>query len=145
MNAQAVRETQAFFALRAAGWEERFPDDDPRYEQAVRELRPAVGGRVLDAGCGSGRALPFLRRAVGPDGLLVGLDVTPEMLAEACRLGRHHLAGLVVADGELPPFRDRSFDAIFAAGFVSHVEEPQTGLAELARITAPGGRPAPRG
>src|SRR5712692_6824900 len=136
----ALRDTQAFFATRAAGWEERFPDDEPRYEQAVRELAPPPSGRVLDVGCGTGRAVPFLRQAVGDAGRVVALDVTPEMLAEARRRGRGQLAKLVQADGEALPFRAASFDAILAAGFVPHLPDPQAGLAELARVTVSGGR-----
>ena len=136
----SLYETQAFFASRAAGWETRFPDDEPRYEAAIRELAPGLGGRVLDAGCGTGRALPFLRQAVGELGLVVGLDATPEMLAEARRLGRNQVAELLLADGERMPFSEASFDAVLAAGFVPHLQGAEAGLAELARITCPGGR-----
>lgn len=136
----SLRETQAFFAARAVGWEERFPDDGPRYREAVLSLAPPLGARVLDAGSGTGRALPFLREAVGPAGGVVGLDVTPEMLAEARRLGRGDLASLLVADGARLPFRDGLFQAVFAAGFLPHLEAPEAGLAELARVAARGGR-----
>jgi len=140
VTTKSLRETQAFFATRAAGWEERFPDDEPRYEQAVREFAPPAGGRVLDVGCGTGRAIPFLRRVIGPEGSLVAVDVTPEMLAEAQRRGRDQVAHLLQADGEAPPFRDASFDAILAAGFLPHLPDPERGLAELARIARPGAR-----
>ncbi len=140
MTAGTLRQTQAFFATRAAGWEERFPDDEPRYEQAIRELALRPGGRVLDVGCGTGRAIPFLRQAVGDSGLVVALDVTPEMLAEARQKGRGLLARLIQADGERSPFRHAAFDAVFAAGFLPHLDDPARGLRELARITHPGGR-----
>nr|MDT0526710.1 SAM-dependent methyltransferase [Streptomyces sp. DSM 41633] len=57
-----------FFTPRAAGWDSRYPDDGPAYGAAVGRhgLRP--GDAVLDAGCGTGRALPALRAAVGPQG-----------------------------------------------------------------------------
>ena len=58
----------------------------------------------------AGRALPPLRHAVGTDG--------------ARRL----------------PFADASADAIFAAGLVNHLPDAEAGLAELARVTRPGGR-----
>ncbi|HEY8692016.1 MAG TPA: class I SAM-dependent methyltransferase [Chloroflexota bacterium] len=104
----SLRDTQAFFAARAAGWETRFPGDEPSCQQAIRELAPPLGGRALDAGCGTGRALPFLRAAVGAAGDVVGLDLTPEMLAEAHRLGRDQLAHLLVADGERLPFAGKT-------------------------------------
>jgi SAM-dependent methyltransferase len=140
VNSDAVRETQAFFAARAAGWEERFPGDEPRYEQAIAEMGLHGGAWVLDAGCGTGRALPFLRRAVGDSGRVVALDLTTEMLLQVRRLGREALAALVQADGERPPFRGACFDAIFAAGYIPHLSDPPAGLRELARLTKPGGR-----
>jgi hypothetical protein len=71
-------ETRAFFAPRAAGWEHRFPDDDPAYATAVGELGLRAGQTALDLGCGTGRALPHLVRAVGPRGRVAGLDLTYE-------------------------------------------------------------------
>jgi hypothetical protein len=70
-------ETRAFFAPRAATWEERFPDDDPAYAAAVAELGLRAGQTALDAGCGTGRALPHLRAAVGRGGKVLGVDLTP--------------------------------------------------------------------
>ncbi|HEU0168139.1 MAG TPA: class I SAM-dependent methyltransferase, partial [Chloroflexota bacterium] len=138
MTPAQLRDTQVFFGRRAARWEECFSDDDPAFARAVAELRPARGGLVLDAGCGTGRAIPFLRTAVGPRGCVLALDVTPEMLAEVRRRGRD--AALVLADGGCMPFRAGVFDAILAAGFVPHLEPAEAGLAELARITKRGGR-----
>jgi hypothetical protein len=43
-----IASTRAFFGLRAAGWEDRFPDDGPSYAQAVAELAPPAGGVVMD-------------------------------------------------------------------------------------------------
>ena len=63
---------QEFFGARAADWDSRFPDDGPAYAAAVAELGLCAGDRVLDAGCGTGRALPALRAAVGRSGVAVG-------------------------------------------------------------------------
>ena len=132
----SLKDTQAFFAVRAVGWEARFPDDEPRYKQAINEMLSRAVVRVLDVGCGTGRAIPFLRQKAKH---VVALDVTAEMLAEVRRLGRGEAARLVQADGSRLPFGDASFEAIFAAGFVPHLQDPRAGLAELARVTAPGG------
>ena len=135
-----LAEVREFFAARAAGWEDRFPDDGPRYEAAVAALGPPVGGVALDAACGTGRALPILAAAVGPAGTVVGVDVTPEMLGEATRLGRRSAAALVQADVGRLPLGDASVDATLAAGLLPHIGGPAGGLAELARVTRPGGR-----
>ena len=76
-----LAETRAFSPRRAATWEARFPDDDPAYAAVVAEAGLHAGQTALDAGCGTGRALPHLRAAVGPDGRVLGFDLTPEMLA----------------------------------------------------------------
>ncbi|OXM75271.1 MULTISPECIES: class I SAM-dependent methyltransferase [Amycolatopsis] len=132
--------TRAFFGPRAAAWELKFPDDGPRYRRAVAELGPPVGGVVADIACGTGRALPELRDAVGPEGTVIGVDVTPEMLAEATVRGRHRLAALVLGDAVHLPLRSGVLDAVFAAGLVSHLADPVAGLRELARVCRPGGR-----
>jgi len=133
----AVRE---FFGARAAGWERKFPDDRPAFAAVVGELGLPAGGRALDAGCGTGRALPLLREAVGPGGLVVGVDLTPAMLGEATSLGRHAAGQLAEGDCTRLPFADTVFDAVLASGLVNHLADPAAGLRELARVTRPGGR-----
>ncbi|WP_308188942.1 methyltransferase domain-containing protein [Streptacidiphilus sp. ASG 303] len=132
--------TRAFFTPRAADWEERFPDDGPRYAKAVAELGLTEGQAVLDAGCGTGRALPALRAAVGDGGTVLGADLTPAMLRAAAAAGRGGTAGLLVADCARLPLPDARLDAVFGAGLVSHLPDPAAALAELARVTRPGGR-----
>ncbi|QPP05092.1 class I SAM-dependent methyltransferase [Streptomyces bathyalis] len=128
-----------FFGSRAARWEARFPDDGPAYEAAVGELGLREGDAVLDAGCGTGRALPPLRAAVGRTGTVLGADLTPEMISEAVRAGRHSCARLLLADVCRLPLRDGCLDAVFGAGLISHLAGPDTGLRELARVVRPGG------
>jgi SAM-dependent methyltransferase len=94
----------------------------------------------MDAGCGTGRALPHLRAAVGPTGRVLGFDLTPEMLATARRHGRHGHAALALADARRLPLHSGSVDGGFAAGLLPHLPDPGPGLAELARVIAPGGR-----
>lgn len=131
---------QEFFAARAADWDSRFPDDGPAYAAAVAELGLHEGDRVLDAGCGTGRALPPLRAAVGPSGVVLGADLTPAMLEAAVRAGRDRDGRLLLADVAALPLRARSLDAVFAAGLIAHLPDPAENLRELARVVRPGGR-----
>ncbi|MEV6653177.1 class I SAM-dependent methyltransferase [Streptomyces sp. NPDC051219] len=130
---------QEFFGARAADWDTRFPDDGPAYAAAVAELGLRPGDSVLDAGCGTGRALPALRAVVGPGGTVLGADLTPAMLVAAVRAGRDRGAGLLLADVARLPLRARSLDAVFAAGLIAHLPEPAANLRELARVVRPGG------
>ena len=130
---------QEFFSARAADWDSRFPDDGPAYAAAVAELGLREGDRVLDAGCGTGRALPPLRAAVGASGVVVGADLTPAMLEAAVRAGRDRDGRLLLADVTALPLRSRSLDAVFGAGLISHLPRPAENLRELARVVRPGG------
>ncbi len=87
-------------------------------------LRPLTGRRVLDVGAGDGRLARALR---GAGAHVVAVDPDPDM------------AGLTVGLPELP-FEDGAFDLVVAAFVVNHLDDPRAGVAEMARVTAPGGR-----
>jgi len=134
-----LTETRAFFSCRAATWNTRFGDDMPAYAAAVARAGIRYGGVAIDVGCGTGRALPALRQAVGPDGAVIAADLTPEMLDQARLVSQAAGAALVLADARRLPFADASADALFAAGLVNHLPDPEAGLGELARVTRPSG------
>ncbi|CAL9373194.1 2-methoxy-6-polyprenyl-1,4-benzoquinol methylase, mitochondrial [Streptomyces sp. enrichment culture] len=131
---------QEFFGARAAAWDAKFPDDGPAFAAAVAGFGLRPGDRVLDAGCGTGRALPALRAAVGPNGSVLGADLTPQMLDAARQAGRDAQGVLLLADAARLPLRDAALDAVFASGLVAHLPEPAAGLRELARVVRAGGR-----
>ncbi|MDI5966273.1 class I SAM-dependent methyltransferase [Streptantibioticus silvisoli] len=131
---------RAFFGARAATWDTKFPDDTPAYEAGVAQLDLRAGESAVDVGCGTGRALPALRAAVGPDGTVIGTDLTPQMLRTAAEAGRNVCALLVEADAARLPLASATQDALFAAGLVHHLADPAAGLREFARVTRAGGR-----
>ncbi|MHC5258112.1 class I SAM-dependent methyltransferase [Streptomyces sp. UC4497] len=138
MSDDATR-VQEFFAARAADWDTRFPDDGPAYASAVAALGLRPGARVLDAGCGTGRALAPLRAAVGPSGVVLGADLTAAMLERAVRAGRDAEGRLLLTDVARLPLRAGVLDAVFGAGLISHLPQPAENLRELARVVRPGG------
>jgi SAM-dependent methyltransferase len=135
-----IAESQAFFAPRAATWDSKFGDDMPAYAAAVAELDPQPGAVALDLGCGTGRALPALREAVGLSGTVIALDLTPHMLEATRAADRAHHAALMLADAHHLPLADASVDAVFAAGLLNHLHDLPAGLRELARVTRPAAR-----
>jgi ubiquinone/menaquinone biosynthesis C-methylase UbiE len=106
----------------------------------VRALEVPRGSRILEVGCGRGVALPVLDRLCAPR-RLVGLDIDPELLAEAAANLREHgtAAELCAADVRQMPFADGAFDVIVDFGTLFHIARPQVASAEIARVLAPGG------
>jgi SAM-dependent methyltransferase len=92
------------------------------------------GLRVLDAGCGTGRFTAALERRAA---LLAGVDLDPVMLTVA---GRRVRAPLLAADAGALPFRDAAFDVTVAVTVCEFAASPAAVVAELARVTRPGGR-----
>ncbi|MEW2593783.1 class I SAM-dependent methyltransferase [Micromonospora aurantiaca] len=133
-------ETQAFFAARAATWDTESGDDLTAYAAAVTEAAIPTGANAIDVGCGTGRALPALRDAVGAAGTVLGVDLTPAMIDVARSRAHAADAALALADVRRLPLPGRAVDAVFAAGLLPHLPDTDAGLRELARVTRPGGR-----
>ncbi len=89
-----------------------------RYHRMARErLDPRPGQSVLDVACGTGVNLPTLSRAVGASGRVVGVDLSPEMLAMAReRVAARGLANVILVESPLQDARlAGTFDAILFA------------------------------
>ena len=56
---------------------------EPLRRRAIAHLDLAPGHTVLDVGCGTGASFPLLEAAIGPEGWVIGVDQSPEMLARA--------------------------------------------------------------
>jgi ubiquinone/menaquinone biosynthesis C-methylase UbiE len=104
----------------------------------VRRFVPLTGSeRALDAGAGTG-ALAFALSGLVRE--VVALDLVPELLAEARkRIGDHPNVTLVEGDVTRLPFRDAEFDLVGSLNTLHHVSRPELAVAELARVTRPGG------
>ena len=115
---------------------------DPRWRRfLVSRVEAGPGGRVLDVATGTAAVAVELVRRHGCS--VVGLDQSPEMLAEArLRVERAGLADrieLLEGRAETLPFADREFDALTFTYLLRYVDDPGGTLAELARVVRPGG------
>lgn len=98
------------------------------------------GATVLDVGSGPGDITASLARTVGPDGLVLGVDISEPMLARAARAHTGPQVGFLRADAQHLPLRDGTVDAVTSLLVLQLVPEPATALAEMARVLRPGGR-----
>ena len=117
--------------------------DGPFERKRYQPLRPllfdGLSGRILDAGIGTGRNIPFYP----PGGEMVGIDLSPAMLTRARRRGKAaaRKVELIEMDVMNTSFENNSFDAVVAT-FLFCVLTPEhqlPALQELARICKPGG------
>ena len=110
---------------------------DPRWRRfLVSRADVGPGETVLDVATGTGAVACELIRQKGCR--VVGVDVTPEMLAEARRRLPPEVR-LVEASAERLPFEDASFDALTFTYLLRYVADPAATLRELARVVRPGG------
>src|SRR4051794_27039396 len=100
-----------------------------------------AGERVLDVGSGSGMDVFAAAVAVGPQGSVAGVDITPEQLAKAERLRRDEHVTFHRARIEELPFDDASFDVVISNGVVNLSADKPAVFAEAARVLRPRGGP----
>jgi SAM-dependent methyltransferase len=100
------------------------------------------GQRILDVGCGTGDDTRRLARLVGSSGHVIGIDSSEAMIEEARQ--RAHGSSLPVeyriGDAHRLELPDSTFDAVRAERVFQHLASPMQALAELVRVTRPGGR-----
>jgi len=110
---------------------------DPRWRRfLVSRVEADPTDTVLDVATGTGAVAGELLRQKGCT--VVGLDQSPEMLAEARRRLPESVQ-LVEGTAERLPFPDASFDALTFTYLLRYVSDPAATLRELARVVRPGG------
>jgi arsenite methyltransferase len=106
-------------------------------------LKP--GERVIDLGSGSGMDVFFAALQVGEDGVVVGVDFTPEQLDKSRGLAEHDgFAQVEFREGRIEslPAEDGAFDCVISNGVINLAPDKQRVFQEVARVLRPGGRMA---
>ena len=114
---------------------------EPIRKQAVDALRLEPGQRVLDVACGTGKSFEMLREAVGPEGVVVGVEQSPEMLqqaAERVREGDWDNVRLIESNMESADLAG-PFDAVLFV-YTQDVLQSDAALARIFEATQSGTR-----
>jgi SAM-dependent methyltransferase len=118
-------------------------DFAPMRETAIDHLELQPGDTILDVGCGPGVNLGSLRDAVGPEGRVVALDYSPEMVERAReRVDDHGWANVTVlqADATTADLGTATFDAALATLSMSVMPDIERAARNVRRALVPSGR-----
>jgi demethylmenaquinone methyltransferase/2-methoxy-6-polyprenyl-1,4-benzoquinol methylase len=118
----------------------------PQRRRTIARLALAPGETVLDVACGTGLSLPLLAAAVGPRGCVIGVELSPEMLAIA--RDRCERAGLANVRLVQAAMEDAGLDRRLDAVLFNYTHDVLRSPAALVRIFAaarPGARVAVAG
>ena len=99
-----------------------------------------AGCSVLDICTGTGEAAIAALPVIAPSGILVGADISPEMVTSARKRVNHTGFLPVVTDGQALAFRDDYFDAVICQLGLQFFPDPARGLTEFLRVLRPGGK-----
>jgi arsenite methyltransferase len=108
---------------------------------SLGELRP--GESVVDIGCGAGIDSLIAAKKVGPEGRVIGVDMTPSMLEKARQAAKE--AGLTNVEfregyAEELPVEDGWADVVISNGVLNLMPDKSAALEEMSRVLGPDGR-----
>ena len=120
---------------------------NPFFAKMLQEYLDAMGidgaRRVLDLGCGTGVATRAVAKRYGFSGQVLGVDLSPMLVAAAGRIAAEEGCADRVefrsGDSRKLDLEDGAFDAVIAHTLLSHVDDPRSVLQEMKRLVRPGG------
>ncbi|WP_088227415.1 methyltransferase domain-containing protein [Desulfosporosinus sp. FKB] len=130
-----------YFNEKAANWDSLIEDEVLlRLQSIVEELALSPGSNVLDLGTGTGVLIPMLIKDIGPSGVVIAVDFSPKMLAEARK--KYQLPNLEILDGKAEniPMADQSVNEVVCNSAFPHFDDLWQAAKEMSRVLKRGGR-----
>jgi ubiquinone/menaquinone biosynthesis C-methylase UbiE len=130
---------QEFFENLAAEWDLHYTAEDlERLHRLVNRLKISEGWSILDLGCGTGILFDLLRRRVGTQGLVTGVDFSLGMAKRAHRNFPFTNVTVVDADTSCLPFLDSTYDMAISFAAFPHFTQKNLTVKEVGRVLKPG-------
>jgi len=105
---------------------------------------PQPGERIVDIACGTGVLTRLVAKSIGPNGRLVGIDLSPEMLAVARKITLNPSSAAPIewreGNASAIPFENETFDVIFCEFGLMFFPDRVAALKEMRRVLMPNGR-----
>jgi ubiquinone/menaquinone biosynthesis C-methylase UbiE len=124
-------------------WDERFltPKLSSFLEKFVPQFGITSGQHILDVGTGTGVLIPYLSKAVGPEGLVTAVDYSEKMV-QVCKTKHSRLKNVTVQlkNIEEDSFPPESFDAVVCFGVFPHLDNKQQALQNMNCALKPCGK-----
>src|SRR5919108_1545031 len=116
----------------------------PVSDQLIRSTGITSGQTVLDVATGAGQPALTIAKVVGPNGKVIGVDLSPEMLEvakeEAAYQGLTNVVFQVVKDESLSMFSDNTFDSVVCRNGLMFMPDPVKALKAFLRVLKPKGK-----
>jgi SAM-dependent methyltransferase len=116
------------------------PDVRGQREEVLRRLALKAGEHVIDIGSGPGFLCEAMAGAVGSSGRVLGIDISPDLIALASKRNRWRWLAYQTGDAMALAAGDNSFDAAVHMQVLEYLPDPDCAISEMARVLKPGGR-----
>lgn len=116
------------------------PDVVAQRNDTLQRIAVQAGERVLDIGSGPGFLAATIADHTGPDGKVVGVDISQQMVDRASRRTQRAWLSYQCADAAALPFEDNSFDVVVSTQVAEYVPDIEAFSSEVFRVLRPGGR-----
>jgi len=130
-----------YFDKTAETWDQRFHTHklSKFLEKLVPQFGIEAGQKVLDVGTGTGILVPYLTKAVGPEGSVTAIDFSEKMV-QKCKEKHGHLRNFTVKVGNIEEatFPPEHFDAVVCFGVFPHLDNKPKALKNINRILKTG-------
>lgn len=108
-------------------------EQEAKIKAALDNRRVTSGSVIIDVGCGTGL---LLKHIAAKSRLIVGTDISRGLLSKAKSIAKSHPSTMLVqSDSDNLPFRNETFDTVFAVTLLQNVPSPNATLNEIKRVS----------